>query len=377
MYWQDEYIREGVSMTLNDTYRLDLPEHGLLGSLLIRISGSQVSGYGQADPDWRIIDEISKIEILLDGSDVCKSLTGYQVQALAFWDQGVMPPSTWRNYATNTQFCYILLNFGRHYDDRMMGLNLGRFNQVEFKLTNTATISLFSDLTVSIQGHYLRDAGDRSFVGYLRTEQWRSWTTVQDETQYNELPVIHSIRRIMLQAIPNVDGSNVETTNMHNLMDDIDFGLDTGQVRVYKGGIDDLMRANLYSYGKLPIAGGFPYKTADQGIDISLGYTLLAVAGAGSQDGAGAAVIPTLESGRTSFTQKGETFEADSPMTLMVAGLAPFNTAMFRFDTDPEPNTWLDPNARKTVKLDIHTRDSSSSASGFNAIILDRLVNKP
>ena len=361
-------------MTLNATYRLDLPQQGNLGSILFRISGSQASGYGQGGGDWRIIDEISKLEIILDGSRVCKSLTGYQVQALAVYDQGIMPPSTWRNYATNTQWCYLLLNFGRFLHDPEMGLDLSRFSNVELRLTNTATSSDFSDLTVSVLGQFLRDAPAGVFPGYVRSEEWRQWTTVADETKYLDLPTDYPIRRAVLQAIPAVDGSNVEKTGMNNLMDDIELLLDTGVIRVYKGGVDDLMRENAYTLGRPLIAGGFPYMTADKGVDISLGYVNLATAGAGSQDGAVAASIATIESGRTSFTQKPEVFEADSPQTLIVAGIAPFLTALFAFDQDPNPATWLDPAARATVQLNIHTRNHSDAASGYNAVVLERAV---
>jgi len=377
MYWQREYIRENVSMTLNDVYRIDLPENGLLGSLLIRVSGSQASGYGATGGDWRIIDELSKINVVLNGATICKSLTGYQAQALAFYDQGVVPPGAWRNYATNTQFEYLLINFGRWLHDTECGLDLSRFSNVEFQLENTALAADFSDLTVSLQANYLRDAMSGSFRGYQRTEEWRNWTTVPNETKYLELPTEHVLRRIMLQAIPAVDGSNIEDTNMSNLMYDIELALDTGAVRVYKGGIDDLMRENYLDMGRPVITGGVPYHNADVGIDISLGYVLYGAWGAGSQDGAGAATIPTLESARTSFTQKAETHEADSPISAAFFGLAPFLTALFRFDEDPNPSTWLDTDKRKTVKLDIQTRDSASADNGRNAVVLDRYVNQP
>ncbi len=362
-------------MTLNATHEEELPDNGLLGSILLRISGSEASGYGQSGGDWRIIDEISKIELLGNGAEIIKSITGYEAQALAVWDQGVMPPSAWRNYATNTQWCYILINLGLYLFDTEHGLDLSRWDDVELKITNTATSSDFSDLTVSIVEFFLRDAPAGQFRGYMRTEEWRSWTTVADETKYLDLPTEHMIRRVMLQAIPDVDSNNVEETNMSNLMDDIELSLDTGEVRVFKGGIDDLMRENFYDIGRPLLAGGFPYHSADKGIDISLGYVHLAVAGAGSQDGAAAATIATLESGRTSFTQKLETYEADSPACLMVSGVAPFLTALFRFDILPDPSSWLNPNDRKTVELDIHTRNASSAADGRNAVVLDRLVS--
>jgi len=374
MFWQHEYVREAVSMTLNDVYRLDLPEHGLLGSLFFRISGSQASGYGQAAADWRIIDEISKVEIIADGSTVIKSLTGYELQALATWDQGIIPPGAWKNYATNTQWEHMLLNFGRKMFDVEYGLDLSRFKNIELKVTNTATSSDFSDLTISVLGLYLRDSPAGTFRGYLRTEEWRSWTTVADETQYLDLPVEHIIRRILLQAIPSIDSAEVESTNMLNLMDDIEHSLDTGQVRMFKGGIDDLMRINALHLGVPLIVAGSHYMSADQGVDISLGYVGGGAWGAGSQDGAGAAVIATMETGRTSFTQKPETYEADSPIGFMFLGIAPFLTAVLHHDPTPDPLTWLNPQQRATVELNIHTRNASSAASGRNAVVLDRLV---
>lgn len=374
MFLQREYVRENVAMSLNATYKLDLPEHGLLTSLLIRISGGEASGYGASGGAWRIIDKVSKLAVLVNGATVCKSLTGYQAQALAFYDQGVLPPGDWRNYATNTQFEYLLLNFGRYMGDTEFGLDLSQFANVELQVTNTATASDFSDLTISVLGIYVRGSTVGKFQGYLRTEEWRAWTTVADETKYNDLPVEHLIRRIMLQAIVPVDANNVDTTSNSNLMDDVELGLDTGQVRVYKGGIDDLMRENYLDTGKPIVIGGSPYHTADKGIDLGLGRIIAYAQGAGSQDGAGAGTIPTLESARTNGILKPETFEADSPMNLIVVGMAPFYTAQFDFNLGWDVNNWLDPNQRKTVKLDIHTRNASSAAGGRNAIVLDRLV---
>lgn len=374
MFFQREYLREAVSMTLNETYRVDLPEHGILNAMLFRISGGQASGYGQDGGDWRIIDKISKIEIILNGATICKSFTGIMAHAVSFYDQGVPAPDTWRNYATNTQWCYILVNFGRWLYDTEYGLDLSKFDNVELTITNTATSSHFSDLTISVLLFYLREPVVATMAGYLRTEEWRSWTTVANATEYLDLPTEHILRRIILQAIPNVDGNNIEKTGMHNLMEDIALNLDTGVIRVYKGGLDDLMRSNLWEYGKPIITGGFPYLNPDKGYDIGLGYTLFGAAGAGSQDGAGASTVPTIESGRTSFTQKAETFEGDHPMCAIFSGVAYCGTAVFRFDYLPDPTTWLDPAARKTVQLNIKTRNLSDAADGTNKVILDRLV---
>jgi hypothetical protein len=374
MFLQREYVREAVNMPLNETFKLDLPEHGLLTSLLIRISGDELTAYGKGMHDWRIIDKISKVAVLVNGATVCKSLTGYQVQALGYYDQGVLPPGDWRNYAANTQFEYLLINFGRYLGDPEIGLDLSKFANVELQITNTATSSDFTSFSVSVLGYYMRGGQSGQFKGYMRTEEWRAWTTVSDETKYNDLPVEHIIRRVMLQAIPDQSATFENDANMSSQMDDIELGLDTGQVRVYKGGIDDLMRENYLDTGKPVIVGGQVYADVDDGVDLSLGRTLMYVGGAVSKDGAGSGTVPTLQADDLNGTVKPETFEADSPINVLSIGFAPFYTAQFDFNLGWDAANWLDPAARKTVKLDIHTRSGAAYADGRNAIVLDRLV---
>ena len=377
MFFQREYVREAVAMTIGGVLKLDLPEHGLLSSLLIRISGAEATGYGQTGGAWRIIDEISKVSVLGNASVIIKSLTGYQAQAMAFYDQGVIPPGSWRNYATNVQFEYMLINFGRWMFDTEVGLDLAKFNNVELQIENIATAATFSDLTVSIMGIYLRDVPVRQFTGYMRSEEWRSWATVQDQTVYNNLPTEHPIRRVVLQAIPYCTTNGVADTTMNNLMDDVEFSLDTGQIRVYKGGIDDLMRENFLDTGKPVIVGGFPYMNADYGIDMSLGYIYGASWGAGSQDGGVATTFPTMESALTFHTQKPESYDGDHPIGLLCIGMSPFLTVQFRFDHSYLPTDWLNPEVRKTVQLNIHTRNAATADLGKNAIVLDRYVATP
>jgi hypothetical protein len=177
-----------------------------------------------------------------------------------------------------------------------------------------------------------------------------------------------------MQLVPAVDANNVEKTAMWNLADDVELSLKTGVLRVFKGGIDDLMWENLYHYGKEYLNAHDIYITADYGYKVGLGYVLGGAWGSGSADGSGSSTVPTLEAGRTSFTQKPETYEADSPIQAIFKGLAPENCVIFRFDDPDDPESYLDVAGNATVKLDVHTRDSSSAADGTIRVILDRLI---
>lgn len=374
MWWQQEYVRENVNMPLGTAYRLELPKQGMLGSLLIRIEGAQLANYGLSGGDWRILDEISKITVLLNGSNPCKSFTGKQAAALAFYDQGVIVPGDWRNYATNTQSQYFLINFGRYYQDSSFGLDLAKYGTVEIQIENTATAADFTSLTVSILGVYLRGAQPSRFGGYLETLLHKSWVTVQNETVYTNLPMEHVLRRIMVQAQPALDANNVDKTPCFDLMDDIEFSFDTGQTRIYKGGLDDLARANYLDQGKVAIVGGTPYMSTDKGINISLGHILGFANGVGSADGAGATTFNTYTASPDKSSLTNELFEADSPANLLAAGFAPFNTALFNFDSEFDPDFWINTTERNVCKLDIHTRDIANAVGGTNSIILERLI---
>lgn len=373
MYWQHEYEREGASMAVGTTYQLDLPENGMLGSLFLRLSADELSGYGQGVEDWRLLDKISKIIILGNGATILKSLTGRQLQAMTFWDQGCFPPSVWRNYASNTQFEYFLLNFGRYYGDTEYGLDLARFKNIEIQLTNTAASTDFGAIGVTIMGAYLQDAPAGQFKGFLRTEEWRSWTTVANETKYLDLPTEHVLRRIILQAIPDKT-TTLEDTNFSNLMYDVECSLDTGQKRVYKGGVDDLARLNYWKNGHNILSHGLTYQTAGFGTEVDLGYLFGGAAVAATRDNAVATVFPSLNGGNNGGVIEFEGYEGDTMEMFLMAGLAPFYTTVIHFDLSDDPSTWLDPDRRKTVELNIMTRNSASAADGVNAVVLDRLV---
>ncbi len=374
MYPQREVIRAAKSMDLNATFTLDLPEHGYMSSLMLELYGDEATGYGQAGGDWTLLDKISKIEVIGNGSTVIKSLTGKELQALAVWDQGVMPPSVRRNYATNTQFDYLLINFGRWLWDTELFLDLERFDNVELKITNTATAASFSAVYARITAYWLRELSLASRIGYLRTEEWQQWDTVSDEWKYLNLPTEHLIRRIMLVAEPDVDANYVCEARPQDLMYDIKLALDTGNLIVFDARMADLMRENFLDFGKELISAGYNYNNADKGWDISLGYVLGGAASVASHSGAASTSAACIGAVETTPTQHTENYQADMSTAFIFRGIAPFDSALFRFDHLGDPAGWLDPDRRKTVKLDIHTRSGAAYADGKNRVVLDRLV---
>lgn len=375
-YWQRKFEQNGFANTLNNVNDILLPSSGLLGSLLIKISGAEATGLGASGGAWRLIDYLSKIEVIVNGSVVVKSFDGFTADALATLDQGVMPPSNWRNYATNVQYDYVLINFGRKLWDTMFQLDLSKYDNVHLRITNSATTASFSDFTTTVVGYYLREkSGGQASPGYFRTEEWRRWTTVADDTQYlRQFPTEYLVRRIMLRAVPSVDGNNIASTGMHNLMDSIQLYFKTGDITVYDGSLEMLIHDNYLGRGATNLIGSSPYHTSGKGVRMDIGRTLGIANGAGTQAGTVATVDNTFESARTDFTQVAYSFQADHPGNLLAYGAAPFEAAWFSFDDYDDPANYLDPDAYKDVQLNIHTRNLAGAASGQNTVILDRLV---
>lgn len=361
-------------MVRNQTYRIDLPETGLLSSLLLKVTGPTVSGATLADELWRILDFIDSIEVIGNGATVIKSLEGKHFHFLNWLHQGIVPPHFWRNYATNTQFEYFLINFGRSLGDPDYGLDLSRWDNVELRIANTATATYYgSDFTLSILQSYLRDTPG-GFRGYLRSELWREWTTVQNETKYFTLPTEYPISTLALRALPDTT-AGLSDTGFSNLMDDIDFSIQGGTKQVYKGGLDDLIVMNYLERGAEIITSGEADVNADRGIDVGVGRMFGWSGVSGSRDGAVSATVPTMLGDATDNTISFEAREADSPVEFMVRGMGFQNTGYLVHAHDLDPAKMIDPRQVGDVRLNIRTRDTAASADGTNQVILERLVS--
>ena len=97
MFWQREVLRSGVSMTFNQSFELDLPKNGQLGSLVLYLRSTQNAQPFLTAVRWRLIDYISKIEVIGDGAEVVKSFDGRQALASAYYDDMVLATSMWRH----------------------------------------------------------------------------------------------------------------------------------------------------------------------------------------------------------------------------------------------------------------------------------------
>ncbi len=134
MYFQKRYIKEDKTFIgTSGLETIDLPNKGLLSCVEFVVEAK--SGNVAGSPDVWLHDCLEKVELIVDGSKVVKSLTGEQILALNMYQKCFyQDPSQFQNINT-TMRQYFLLNLGRFYHDLDYMLDLGKVNDPEVRIT--------------------------------------------------------------------------------------------------------------------------------------------------------------------------------------------------------------------------------------------------
>jgi len=132
-YFQQRYIREGRTFpSLAGMETIDLPNKGLLSGIEIRVWG--IPGVTVNKPDVWLHDRLKKIEIIVNGSQVVKSLTGEQLLAMMLYKKTPHYSHDMKNDQGTSCEEFFYINLGRHYHDLEYMLDLGQVNDPELRI---------------------------------------------------------------------------------------------------------------------------------------------------------------------------------------------------------------------------------------------------
>lgn len=285
----------------------------------------------------------------------------------------------WRTYSNTPHRQWIPIHFGRKLMDELYGLDLSKYDQVTLKVTNDASSTEFTtDINITVIAYWLRDAM-APFAGHFREEVWKSWLPVAAAIEYTNLPVGLPIRRLLLEARPAVDTADCKNNStMIALMDDIEFTFKTGQVRVFKGSLNDLGMLSILELGRFVETRGNIDKTAAYGFECGVGYVLQGL-GAGQADASGLSGPQSnmMQDVQDSAQESGYRCAAGM-LAWVTRGFGYHHTLPLYVARKPDLSDLLDPEGEGVVKLDIHTTTgltlTGTSRNARNAIILSRLV---
>ena len=379
MFWQREVLRSGVGMTFNQTYELDLPKSGNLASLVLYMRSTQNGQPFLTAVRWRLIDYISKIEVIGDGAEVIKSYDGRQALASAFYDDFRVPVSMWRHYSNTPHRQWVPIHFGRWFMDELYSLDLSRFNQVTLKITNIATSTEFTtDIDIDVIAYWIRE-GAGAPGGYFREEEWKVWAPAAGEWEYNDLPTALPIRRILLRGRPAVDTADAKNnSSMHRCMGDIEFTFRTGQTRVWRGSLEQLGHLSAMEMPGQVETMTHIDRTDEYGYEVGVGYVTNGVVAEGSQTATPSATSSVGSGDVQDSAQEVRQRTADQPLQGLWRGHGFMHNVPLFYARKPDLSDLLDPRAMNVVKADIQcqsgTTVAGTHAAAENAIVLSRLV---
>ncbi len=184
MYWQNRYLKEGATFgSLAGLETIDLPNKGLLSGIELKVWGVNAD-YTDA-PDVWLHDRLKKIELIVNGSQVVKSLTGEQLLADMLHKKTPLWSHDMKNMANGSCQEFFHINLGRHYHDMDYMLDLGKVNDPEIRIDHdfaltgahgwTNGVAMTAEPSYSIILHILREP-PAAPKGYIKTSELYRFT---------------------------------------------------------------------------------------------------------------------------------------------------------------------------------------------------------
>ena len=140
MYFQNRYLEENKAFPSTVCLEtIELPEGGLLSGIEIRVAGT--AGVGADKPDVWLHDRIKKVELIVNGSQVVKSLDARQLIADMLYKKTPQYSHDAKNISGGMTEELFYINLGRHYHDIEYMLDLAKVNDPELRLDCDFTLA--------------------------------------------------------------------------------------------------------------------------------------------------------------------------------------------------------------------------------------------
>ena len=329
-------LQRSRAETTNTTRTIDLDIATPISRIVVRMKGTNT----QDTPVGHPAKMISKIE-LVDGSDVIYSLSGVEAGALNFIENSELPFYTCE-YENAIQCCATAqLNFGRQLWDKELALDPKRFSNLQLKVTNAVGSggSTCGTCTLAIYAYIFEDSPPTP-RGFLMSKELKSYTVVNAQHEYTELPKDYSYRFVILQSYDNTKPPNTMFGNLKFTIDtDRRIILnDISMTEYLKAHVPmDKVEEEFAGLGTAAVLDHFQASTYDN-YAVAIGRssadaTLYVEQPSGAQVG-------VFATGPHSYQVKEVGYCAFGAMNLVQCD---------RMD----PSSWLDPRGTMSVKLDI------------------------
>lgn len=188
------------------TWRRRIDLAGSVTAIEIRIDADREADRTVAQAVHTLADCISRIELLKDATTPLISLTGEQIDAMNYWDNGRPNARRYLNYDDAANQLSLFLLGGRSFYDREYGFDFDKLNKVYLEYTydlQEGVADYFEADThdIELYAWQWKGASVPKFKGYLRSRQLDAWTTTAENAEHTvEIPASNPIRRVGFQS---------------------------------------------------------------------------------------------------------------------------------------------------------------------------------
>lgn len=375
MYWQQRYLKDTKQFESATTglETIDLPKTGLLSGLELRVWGT--NGNSAGDPDIWLHDRLKKVEVIVNGSKVVKSLEGTQLLADMLYKKTPLYSHDMKNMnnASAEEFFYI--NMGRFYHDLDYMLDLSKVSDPELRLEYDFSmasangwsngVAMAAAPYFSLIPHILREPAAEP-KGYIKTSEVYRFTSGASKKENMLLPLGPVYAMLYLQIWYASHGLTAD-------LDKVELNINSDDIIPFRVGVTELLSELVRKYGlfefsqQTTLKGGQAYPFPLE-VGRAVGYpNPNADIEFRGQDYWSAANVAPLRA-----TSTGSASTSNFNMNFTMLGCLPFGIAAIPvFDLEDE-RLWI--KSAELGDLWLRVEESSSAASSVPKLLADEIV---
>lgn len=252
----------------NSTLRKRLDLSGQVTAIELRINCDRYATRAAGGEVHTLLDCISKIELLRDATTPLLSLTGEQLDAMNYWENGRPNPRRYRQEADTGNDIILFLMGGRSLYDREYGWDFDRLNKVYLEYTynlkeDTAEYFAADDHDIKVYAYQWKGSGIPKFKGFFRSRQLDAWDTTASGAEHTvEIPASNPIRRVCVQG-------KTRAATIGSALTKLELRVDKGAYSpVIIPSLMDWLMAEVSEYGLINVLGGLDYQIAATTMDL-------------------------------------------------------------------------------------------------------------
>lgn len=228
---------------------IDLPNKGLLSGIEMRVWG--VPTAGETTPDVWLHDQLEKIELIVNGSQVVKSIDGRQLLAMMLYKKTPHYSHRFANIGGSAGEEFFYINLGRHYHDLDYMLDLSKVNDPELRIHhnfNLATsanwgngAAMSTEPQYNVICHLLREA-PMAPKGYIKTSEIYRFNSSANHQENMTIPRGPMYSNLYLQSWYKANGLTA-------ILDKYELNINSDDVIPVRTGIQELLAEIVRLYG--------------------------------------------------------------------------------------------------------------------------------